>query len=429
MRIFPLVGGAAIVASIAAADLSLAQAKRGAAPAARAQAATVPTATYWMSADTATGMSAMAAGMMPGLAGQAARDAAPEAAPRRPSAGAVIGGLLGGRTGGLFGWRGGRQQEQPAAQAPQAPAPEPVVRKLTLQLGSRTRPTGAPSAEHLVLAVLGVGPTVPLLTPETSPPARMEVRFERPRGRVLLYWGCGERARAGQPVTIDFSRLAAGQMPSGLATGPQIRSEQPPSAARFPGYGEWPNRRLSRQLPGNASLVGDHVVRGNYSPEIRFALAQGQDFLGPLRLTANSPAPSGAVPLRWQAVPNATAYLAMVMGSGRDETMVMWTSSETQLFGMGFHDYLNAADAARLVQSRVLMGPATTQCTVPAEVQRAIQGAMLMMTAYGPEANLAQPRPTGAPASWRPDWTVKLRTRSSHAGMLGIDMGAMMRGN
>ena len=51
-----------------------------------------------------------------------------------------------------------------------------------------------------------------------------------------------------------------------------------------------------------------------------------------------------------------------------------------------------------------------------------------MMTAYGPETNLAQPRPAGAPASWGPDWTVKLRTRSSHTGMLGMDMGAMMRG-
>ena len=428
MKTLLLVAGVAVLATSGATDSSQAQGKRGAAPPAKAQAASGPIATYWLSAETTTGMSAMASGMMPGMAEQAARGAAREAAPSKPRAGDVIGGLLGGRAGGLFGRKDKRKQEQPAAQAPRAPAQEPMVRQLTLQLGSRTRPASAPSAEHLVPPVLGLGPVVPLLTPETAAPVRQDTRFERPRGRLLLYWGCGERARPGQPVVIDFSRLAAGQMPPGLASGPQIRAELPPSQARFPGYGEWPNHRLTRQVPGSASLVGDHVVRGNYSPEIRFALAQGQDFLGPLRVTANSVAASGAVPLQWQAVPSATAYLAMVMGSAKDETMVMWTSSESQLFGMGFHDYLSAADAARLVQSRHLLSPATTQCTVPAEVHRSVEGAALMMTAYGPETNLAQPKPAGAPPSWRPDWTVKLRTRSNHAGMLGMDMAAMMRG-
>ena len=425
MKTLLLVGGATALITSGATASSEAQNRRGAAPPARTQSASGPNATYWLSAETSTGMSAMAAGMDTTLAGQAAR----EAMPRRPSAGAMIGGLLGGRAGSLFGRRGSRQQEQRTAQAPQAPAQEPVVRQLMLQLGSRTRPPSAPSAEHLVPAGLGLGPVVPLLTPETAAPVREPGRFEQPRGRMLLYWGCGERARAGQPVTIDFSRLAAGQMPPGLGSGPQVRSEQPPSPARFPGYGDWPNERLSRQVPGTASLVGDHVVRGNYSPEIRFALAQGQDFLGPLRMTANSPTASGAVPLRWQAVPNATAYMAMAMGSARDETVVLWTSSETQLFGMGFYDYLSAADAARLVQSRHLLSPATTQCTVPAEVRQAVEGAVLTVTAFGPETNLAQPRPTGAPANWRPDWTVKLRTRSQHSGMLGMDMAAMMRGN
>ena len=97
------------------------------------------------------------------------------------------------------------------------------------------------------------------------------------------------------------------------------------------------------------------------------------------------------------------------------------------MFGMAA-DYLAPSEAARLVQSRVLLSPATSQCAVPAEVQRSVQGAMLMMTAYGPETNLAQPKPAGAPVSWRPEWTVKLRTKATNSGMLGMDMAAMMRG-
>ena len=38
--------------------------------------------------------------------------------------------------------------------------------------------------------------------------------MQRPKGRLLLFWGCGETARAGQPVIIDFARVAQGQMPT-----------------------------------------------------------------------------------------------------------------------------------------------------------------------------------------------------------------------
>lgn len=430
MKKLLLVGSAAVIGIAGAAEVSLAQTKKSAAAAAKAPAAGRPTATYWMSADTTTGMSAMAGGMA-GMAAAAmggGRGSAPQAAPERPSvAGAVIGGLL-GRGGGLFARKskGKGDQQQGQAQAPQMPQQDPFVRQLFLQLGSKTRPASAPTAEHLIPPGLRAGTSLPLLTPETAQ-GTVTGQFERPKGKMLIYWGCGEQARAGQPVTVDFAKLAAAQMPPGFAAGAQIRSEQPPSAGRYPGYGEWPNRRESKQLPASASLVGNHVVQGNYSPEIRFALAPGQDFMGPLRMTANSAAPTGAVPLRWQAVPNATAYFAMATGATADGTIVMWSSSETQMFGFA-NDYVSPADAARLVQSRVLMSPATTQCTVPAEVQRSVQGAALMMTAYGPEANLAEPKPTGAPASWRPNWTVKLRTKSSHTGMLGMDMAAMMRG-
>jgi hypothetical protein len=84
---------------------------------------------------------------------------------------------------------------------------------------------------------------------------------------------------------------------------------------------------------------------------------------------------------------------------------------------------------ARLIAQRVVLNPSTTQCTVPAEFSQGLQGASLMMTAFGPEANFATPRPAGAARTWRPDWTVKFRTRSTYAGLLGQDIEAMMRGD
>jgi hypothetical protein len=177
-------------------------------------------------------------------------------------------------------------------------------------------------------------------------------------------------------------------------------------------------------VPQTGSLVGDHVIRGNYSPEIRFTLAAGQDFLGPVTLTSNSAAPSGAVPVAWQPVPGARAWFASAFGGGQNGDMVMWTSSESQ--AMPMMDYMPDGEIARLVQQRVLMPAPTTQCTVPAEVAHGGQGTMFTLTAFGGEANFSHPlRPARAPASWRPDWLVKLRIKSSYMGLLGMNMGDM----
>jgi hypothetical protein len=301
---------------------------------------------------------------------------------------------------------------------------------LTLQLASPRRAAGAPSAEHLPPATLGAGPSLPLVTPQAAarPATTPGVPYAQgqARGRMLIYWGCGEHVRGG-PIEIDLARLSAGQMPPAMAAL-NVRPMTPPSPGTTGTYGDWPNQRSQATVPPTGSLVGDHVVRGNYSPEIRFTLAQGQDFLPPVVLTSNTAAASGAVPVAWRPVDRALGYFLMSTGAREDGTIVMWTSSEVQAAQIGF-DYLAPEEVARLIQQRVVLSPQTTQCTVPVEVARGVQGASLMLNAFGPEANFSHPvRPARPPRGWAPEWPVKLRTKSSYVGMLGMDMEAMMRG-
>jgi hypothetical protein len=380
--------GIALVATTIAAAAALAQP-------ARPQAA--GTATYWMSAETTSGMAAM----MGASGGQP------------PSRGSMLGAMLSGRGPGGANNPG-------------------YVRNLRLDLGSPRRPAGAPSADHFIPAGLNAGASLPLVSPEPSraverPGAMPQYDPSQMQGRILIYWGCGERARPGQPIELDFARLRSGQVPA--MAGPNINTMTPPNQMTSATYGEWPNQRARTTIPANGSLVGAHRIAGNYSPEINFTLAPGQDFLAPIRLTSNTAGPSGAVPLAWNAIPNARAYFLMAMGSAGDNTMVMWTSSEVQIGMMGLMDYLAPEEVTRLLGQRVLLQPNVTQCTVPAEVAGRVQAASLMMTAFGPEANFSYPeRPARPPRGWAPDWTVKLRTRSAYMGMLGQDMEAMMRG-
>lgn len=350
------------------------------------QVVTGPVATYWVTAETLSGMGAMAA-------------------PGRGAAG-MIGAMMGGRGGGSN-----------------------TAHNLHLQLGSSRKAPGEPAAEHLPPAGLKAGASLPLVTPRVeratgTSGGTWDGPMERPKGRMLIYWGCGEQARPGQPVVIDFAKLAAGQMPPALA-GIAVKGMTPPSADRHPTYGEWPNQRSRTSVPADGSLVGEHVVRGNYTPEIRFALAGANDFLAPIA-PANSALPSGAVRLTWRPVANAKAYFAGVMGAAPDNTMVMWSSSERQLPGMSLPDFMAQDDIARLVQQKVLMTPQATECAVPAEVAKAVSGSMLQMTAFGPEANFSYPpRPADPKQPWNIEWATKVRAKSVHMGMLGMDMPGM----
>jgi hypothetical protein len=382
-----------LLAASAATALALAAAASAQTSKQPQQVVTGPEAVYWVSATTGSGLMAMMGGQ--------------------------------GDGGMMAGMRMARQM--------MAGGPS---HQLSLDLGSSRAPTGAPQGTHTPPPALGVRGALPLETPRPGTPVeRRETRDEpeRPRGRLLLFWGCGERARAGQPVIIDFARIAAGQMPPGLSSV-TVNAPNPPSTRSHRTYGGWPNSQRPNgdaAIGAGASLLGEHVVRSSYAPDIRFTPTQ--DFMPPLNFTTNARMPSGAVNLVWTPVAGATGYAGWTFGA-KGEDLVFWSTSEAKAFG-AYAEFIPPGEAARLVRERALLAPATTQCAVPAEVMTAMGagagtapdergGGMLFFTAYGPEENLVHPeRPADPRVAWNREWTVKVRHRSATMQMLGQPMG------
>lgn len=307
--------------------------------------------------------------------------------------------------------------------------------ELALRLGSTRAAAGAPKAEHTLPSTARFGPVLPLSTPRAGTSGRADAAVadgpaEMPRGRMLLFWGCGEKAPPGQPLVLDFSKLAKGQVPPGLyAQALTIAEEWRISQANAKTYGEWPNSTNSKPVPSNASLLGAHKVTGNYAPDINFTL--DQDFMEPIRL-ANRALPSGAYAMSWNAVPAATGYYAWAFSArqgrgGEAADMVWWTSSATQAFGGPMWDWLSPAAVRKLIGAKTVMTPSQTSCTVPAEVKKmGGEVTMASLYAYGPERNFSfPPRPANARPGWSPEWIARARFRSMTMGMLGIDMGAL----
>jgi len=312
--------------------------------------------------------------------------------------------------------------------------------ELVLRLGSTRAATGAPDADHFLPRGAGLGQSVPLLTPQRTvsqpvQPGTPGGEMQMPSGRLLLFWGCGERASPGQPVVIDFSRLARGEVPQGLfASAVDVPEAWSVTTANSRTYGDWPNAETRTTVPGDASLLGAHRIASNYAPEINFTLAN--DFMPALQL-ASSEMASGATTLSWNGLPNATGYYAWAFagnpdGGGQVRDMVWWASSSTQAFGGPMSDWISPAVARQLVQAGTVLPPTQTTCTIPAEVREA--GGPMMMTwlyGYGPQADFAfPPRPANSRVRYVPEWIARVRFRSSTMAMVGMPgMGGMDAGS
>jgi hypothetical protein len=343
----------------------------GAAPAKQGASPPPPIASYWMDVATQSGMGA-------GMAGGGGR----------PSMGQIMAMMNGG---------GGE-----------------AIHTLDLRLASKDRPTAAPRADHLIPAGLQMGASLPLVAPERAEApheqSSMPAQVQRPKGRMLIYWGCGEHVSGGQPTVIDFSKIAAGQVPPGMAAMAAMAHVQSgPQDA--PGFGRWPNDRDRRPVPAGGSLVGSHKVEANYAPPIAFSLSAGEDFMPALGLRDAGPLPSGASRLAWQPAASATGYALALFGAAGNGDVVMWSSAKSAQ--MPAMDYLAPGEVKRLVTGGSVLPPSASECILPAEVSAAVPMGMAMMIGYGPEADF-----TDNPKA--PKWTTKVRYKTTASLMRGM---------
>lgn len=301
-----------------------------------------------------------------------------------------------------------------------------VAYTLNLRLGSDQSPSAPPpKGDHYFEPQAKLGKSVPLIAPQRAE-GSYTTEFERPKGRLLLYWGCGAKAGPGQPVIIDFAKIAAGQVPPGLFSSavPIIREV---SQANSKSYVDWPNSKGGKQPQAGSSLIGAHRINSNVGSDINFNLAQ--DYMPGLQASTAQQA-DGSVMIRWGALQPATGYVAWTIGGmdrgGGNGDMVWWTSSASKEFGGGLWDWLPPSVVANLITKKIVMPPSQTSCQIPAEVKKA-SGEMMIgnLNAFGPEANFSYPPKPAGNAVWNIDWTAKVRFRSHTMLLVGADMGGM----
>ncbi len=302
-------------------------------------------------------------------------------------------------------------------------------RWLDLAVVTQRKPEGT-EATQAIPAGQSMGPSLALLPVQAQPRTTgrqsregVDEIPERPKVRILFYWGCSDTVRPGQPRVLDFAKAGVEDYGK-FMMGRAVRDT---GAKADPGHAIWPNEKHRQSVPADASLVGQHALSGEGLPaSLKFAIGQQQDFMRKLALNGSGGG-AGATAVSWQDVPTAQAYFLSAM-SGSENEMVIWSSSDVPEPGWGLMDYASNANVDKWLKEKVLLPQSQTQCTIPAGIFAKAQGAMLRGIAYGQELNLAHPpRPTDKRMAWEPEWAARVRVKSVAMLPLGEDGSSSAR--
>jgi hypothetical protein len=337
-----------------------------------------------------------------------------------------------------------------------------------------TRGTGGMTGQYLDIALhnalkpgveaqdqipdgLDLGKSLTLTPVEFPPSPKGESSGKVPDIEVKIteYWGCGAAVRPGQPKvatfkvkggnrTIDSRNPMAGMQGIGVeSTGSLSKGMYVPDRDidLQPGYVYWPNRNYGKQVPDDARLAGQHQITGDGIPaSMQFQVEQNADFMPKLGLRTQG-APEDAVGLSWPSVDRARAYfitgMHMQMLGENSFAMTIWSSADVPGAGQELHAYLSGSYVDKWLKQKVLLPASATSCTIPkgifagasnAQGQQGVMPSMLMMTAYGPENWITYPpKPANPKQAWNPEWSVRLRAKSTATAILGMDMGGMQQ--
>ena len=354
---------------------------------------------------------ATALAVVPGSAQKTTGPKATYAMDVQTMSGMGMGAMMGGGLGSLLGGGGDNYM-------------------LELRLTSSTpSPVQPEKGDHFFQPQAKMGKSVPLLgdAPGKSEPVERDYdprSMEKPKGRILMFWGCHANAPKGQPFIIDFAKMPTAKMPANMPK--QMQRYEAQAKARDANAAWWPNGKGGKQPKSGSSLRGEHRITSGFTPEIKFSLMN--DYMASLNVNAND---SGApIQLNWNSVPTATGYVAWAMGgmerAGQGGDMVMWTSANNRDFGEGM-GWLSPAEVQRQIGLKNVMPPSQTSCQIPAEAKAAAGGMMFgSMNAFGPEENFAfPPKPADPKAVWTIEWTATARFRAFASFMTGMGNSGM----
>ena len=360
-----------------------------------------------------------------------------------------MGGMMGG-LGGFMARRMGGDAGKPTY--PTTRAGGMTGQYLDMALHNSLKP--GVEATDQIPAGLNLGKSLTLIPVEPSKPGESSTptgKIPDVQFKITEYWGCGAAVRAGQPKVATFTLKGGNKSidpnnPMGSMQGVDFSSTgslsknipvQDRDIDLKPGWVYWPNRKFGKQVPSGARLAGQHAFSGDGIPaSMQFQVQPEADFMPKLALRTQGEL-SDAIGLSWPTVTRSRGYhitgMHMQILGENSYAMTIWSSAEVPGAGQDLHTNLTAGQLDKWLKQKVLLPASATSCTIPKGIfagtsnvkgEQAAMPGMLSMSAYGPESWITYPpKPADPKQPWNPEWSVRLRAKSTAFSMLGMNFG------
>lgn len=192
------------------------------------------------------------------------------------------------------------------------------------------------------------------------------------------YWGSADKIAADQPAISQTENSNVGIYDKG-----QIISQKLPTGS----YAYWPAENKDK-LPEGAAANGTYTLSTNFAGNATVTLDSEQSGLGTFEMkdlgsdvNFNKP-----IKLEWKQIPNAKAYFVSAIG-GTDKLFVSWTSSEKPGPYVDFETTpITTEQLNKYINDKILLPADARSCTIPAEVFKGTDGAMIMIMAIGKDS-------------------------------------------
>ncbi|MCE5198443.1 hypothetical protein LLG39_05655 [bacterium] len=270
-----------------------------------------------------------------------------------------------------------------------------AMRSLNMDLTSDKSVDAHSKAQCAIPEGLKLGPKVDLqidLPVKDKPVAKDEDpgdegKVEKGKFVMKMYWDCAETVPPGQPRVMDSDKMMNGvgtmkdwKMPQMTKNTARVAVLDADNSRAY-----WPGNN-AKSIKEDSSTPGLFELTTNYCGGTSITFDKAQDFLAPIDLISPG---KGAVDLaktikvEWKSVPNAEAYMITAF-SGKDNEMVMWTSSSQPDMGSDFmYSALSKEEVKKYIDNGVLMPPTKTSCRIPAGIFKTTGAPMISVLAIG----------------------------------------------
>ena len=139
------------------------------------------------------------------------------------------------------------------------------------------------------------------------------MNYEPPKGKLVMYWGCSETVRPGQPKIVNLETATIAEL------GKFFESRRATQRGTHATAGRpvWPSKTTSARSPPARRIVGQHAFTGEGVPEsFKFSIPPAQDIMPEIKLRQTEQARTSCCSSGTR-IPTARAYFLGSMGALR----------------------------------------------------------------------------------------------------------------